>query len=68
MLFTGPPHIGVMISPVLEVQLKISSLVKEPLLAGPHWNKRDTYFIYYANAGELEPFTFTLNFTVCNYW
>ena len=62
--FTGPDHIGVMISPVSGVTLKGWSLDERPPLAGPKWNGRDTFFVYYAYASDPEPWTFTIDLQV----
>ncbi|XP_025831142.1 endoplasmic reticulum metallopeptidase 1 isoform X2 [Agrilus planipennis] len=61
---TGPHHIGVMISPKLGVELTKWSLVKGPPLAGPLWNGRATYFIYYSYGVAYAPLEFSMDFKV----
>lgn len=63
-LLAGPDHIGVMLSPVPGVALDRWSLVDQEPLAGPKWNGRDTYFVYYAYASEPEPLTFSFDLKV----
>ncbi|XP_021931492.1 endoplasmic reticulum metallopeptidase 1-like [Zootermopsis nevadensis] len=58
---TGPDHIGVMLSPVPGVTLDHWSLDDQEPLAGPKWNGRDTYFVYYAYASEPKPLTFSFD-------
>ncbi|KAF5278793.1 hypothetical protein FQA39_LY18351 [Lamprigera yunnana] len=61
----GPQHMGVMVSPVLGVELESWSLVQGiPLAAAPLWNNRFTYFIYYCYAGELIPLNFSMDFKI----
>lgn len=62
---TGPHHVGVMLSPVLGVELRNWSLVEGiPLAATPLWNNRKTYFVYYGYAGEPQPLKFSMDFKV----
>lgn len=63
-LFQGPTHLGVMISPVLGVHLHKCSLKEEHPLAGPKWNGRETYFIYYAYGLEPVPLVFSMELKV----
>jgi hypothetical protein len=63
-LLAGPDHIGVMLSPVLGVALDHWSLDDQEPLAGPKWNGRDTYFVYYAYASKPEPLTFSFDLKV----
>jgi len=58
---TGPDHMGIMLSPVQDVTLDHWSLDDHKPLAGPQWNGRDTFFIYYAYASDLEPLTFSVD-------
>ncbi|CAH1280027.1 unnamed protein product [Diabrotica balteata] len=60
----GPTHIGVMISPVLGVEITDWSIPTQEPLAGPLWNGRKTYFIYYAYGLEPVPITVTIDFKV----
>src|SRR5699024_524874 len=60
----GPTHIDVMISPVLGVELTEWSLNTKRPLAGPKWNGRDTYFIYYAYGLKRVPLKFSMDFKV----
>ncbi|KAJ8939085.1 hypothetical protein NQ314_011239 [Rhamnusium bicolor] len=64
MRIEGPAHIGVMISPVSGVQLEKWSLKTHKLLAGPLWNGRDTYFIYYAYGLDPVPLVFSMDFKI----
>ncbi|KAF7284418.1 hypothetical protein GWI33_022202 [Rhynchophorus ferrugineus] len=61
---TGPTHMGVMISPALGVEIGNWSLPTSGPLAGPLWNGRNTYFIYYAYGLEPVPFKFWIDFKV----
>jgi hypothetical protein len=63
-VFAGPDHIGVMFSPVPGVTLDHWSLDEHEPLAGPKWNGRDTYFIYYAYASDPDPWTFSIDLKV----
>lgn len=63
-LLAGPDHIGVMLSPFPGVALDRWSLDDQEPLAGPKWNGRDTYFIYYAYASEPKPLTFSFDLKV----
>lgn len=58
----GPTHIGVMISPVSGVEIESWSLPTDEPLAGPLWNGRKTYFIYYAYGLEPVPLVFSIDF------
>ncbi|KAJ3647303.1 hypothetical protein Zmor_019187 [Zophobas morio] len=60
----GPTHIDVMISPVLGVTLTEWNLNSKTPLAGPRWNGRDTYFIYYAYGLKRVPLRFYMDFKV----
>jgi hypothetical protein len=60
----GPDHIAVVLSPVPGVTLEHWSLVEQERLAGPKWNGRDTYFVYYAYASNPEPWTFSVDLKV----
>jgi hypothetical protein len=60
----GPTHIDVMISPVLGVELTEWSLNSKKPLAGPMWNGRNTYFIYYAYGLKRVPLRFSMDFKV----
>nr|XP_023012163.1 endoplasmic reticulum metallopeptidase 1-like [Leptinotarsa decemlineata] len=60
----GPPHLGIIISPVQGVELESWSLKTDELLAGPLWNGRKTYFIYYAHGLDAVPFVLSLNFKI----
>lgn len=60
----GPTHIDVMISPVLGVKLTEWSLNSKKPLAGPMWNGRNTYFIYYAYGLKRVPLRFSMDFKV----
>ncbi|XP_012263393.2 endoplasmic reticulum metallopeptidase 1-like [Athalia rosae] len=61
---TGPDHIGIMLSPYEGVHLKKWSVLNDPPLQGPHWNNRETYFIYYACSSDCEPYSFTVDLEV----
>ncbi|KAG5898671.1 hypothetical protein JTB14_030621 [Gonioctena quinquepunctata] len=63
----GPSHLGVMLSPVEGVVLDGWSLETDELLAGPLWNGRKTYFIYYAYGLEAVPFELSLDFKFLQY-
>ncbi|KAL3286357.1 hypothetical protein HHI36_000864 [Cryptolaemus montrouzieri] len=60
----GANHIGVMMSPVFGVTLKQWSLESKQPLAGPIWNGRNTYFIYYTYGLNPVPFNFYIDFEV----
>lgn len=53
-----------MISPVKGIHLHKCSLKEEHPLAGPKWNDRETYFIYYAYGLEPVPLIFSMDFKV----
>ena len=55
---------GIMLSPVQNVTLDHWSLDDHKPLAGPQWNGRDTFFIYYAYASDPEPLTFSIDLKV----
>lgn len=60
----GPTHIGIMISPVKNVALESWSFEGTKPLAGPKWQGRDTYFVYYAYGQTPTPLEFSLDFKV----
>ncbi|EFA07296.2 endoplasmic reticulum metallopeptidase 1 isoform X1 [Tribolium castaneum] len=60
----GPTHIDVMISPTLGVELTQWSLNSKKPLAGPLWNGRNTYFIYYAYGLKRVPLRFSMDFKI----
>lgn len=60
----GPSHMGVLISPVIGVEIDNWSLPTDGPLAGPVWNGRNTYFVYYAYGLEPKPFVFSIDFKV----
>lgn len=62
--FLGPSHMGVLISPVIGVEFDNWSLPTDGPLAGPVWNGRNTYFVYYAYGLEPKPFVFSIDFKV----
>lgn len=51
---------GIMFSPAVGVELDRWSLKSEPLVAAEPWNKRKTYFVFYAYAADPVPFNLTL--------
>jgi len=53
-----------MISPSSGVEIKEWSIPTPEPLAGPKWNNRNTYFIYYAYGLEPVPFKFWIDFKV----
>jgi len=55
---------GIVLSPVQDVTLDRWSLDDHKPLAGPRWNERDTYFIYYAYASDPKPLTFSVDLKV----
>lgn len=57
---TGPSHMGIMFSPAIGVELEKWNLKSEPLVAAEPWNKRKTYFVFYAYAADPVPFNLTL--------
>lgn len=59
---SGPTHMGVMISPTLGVEISSWSIPTPEPLAGPLWNGRNTYFIYYAYGLNPVPFRFWVDF------
>lgn len=61
---SGPTHVGVMISPSSGVEIKEWSIPTPEPLAGPKWNNRNTYFIYYAYGLEPVPFKFWIDFKI----
>lgn len=64
-LFLGPDHLGVMISPLPNIDLTKWSLVDgPPLVNGKSWNGRPTYFIYYSYVAKPVPLTFDIDFQV----
>ncbi|XP_075216314.1 endoplasmic reticulum metallopeptidase 1-like [Lycorma delicatula] len=60
----GPDHMTLVVSPAEGVKLVNWSLVQSKPLAGPKWNHRDTYFVYYSCASEPEPWVFWIDFQV----
>lgn len=60
----GPAHIGVMISPVQGVEINQWSIPTPEPLAGPLWNGRNTYFIFYAYGLDPVPLAFWIDFKV----
>ncbi|XP_060528863.1 endoplasmic reticulum metallopeptidase 1-like [Cylas formicarius] len=60
----GPTHIGVMFSPVRGVKILNWSLPPDHPLAGPSWQGRDTYFIYYAYGLDPVPLNFSIDFEI----
>ncbi|KAL1493675.1 hypothetical protein ABEB36_009373 [Hypothenemus hampei] len=60
----GPAHMGVMISPILGIEIDGWSIPTPEPLPGPLWNGRNTYFIYYAYGLEPVPFQFWINFKI----
>lgn len=65
---TGPDHMGLMVSPVEKAQLLRWSILDEPPLAGPKWNKRETYFVYFSYADKPKPWIFSLDLRVPDGW
>lgn len=53
-----------MVSPVVGITLEKWDLKIETPLAGPLWNGRKTYFIYYAYGIEPVPLRFSMDFKV----
>jgi hypothetical protein len=62
--YLGPDHIGIMISPYKDIQLKRWSILNEKPLQGPLWNKRETYFVYYSCVKDCNEFNFSLELNV----
>lgn len=60
----GSNHIGIMISPVSGIDLKSWSLNSKYPLAGPKWNGRETYFIYYAHGLTPKPLNFSIDLKI----
>lgn len=60
----GPAHMGVMFSPVTEVELVSWSEMRELPLEGPLWNGRKTYFIYYSYGLKPVPFKFSVDLKI----
>lgn len=63
-MLLGPNHLGVMVSPVKGVELMKWSFEGTVPLAGPSWNGRDTYFIYYAYGRTPVDLEFWMDFKV----
>ncbi|XP_066142542.1 endoplasmic reticulum metallopeptidase 1-like isoform X2 [Euwallacea fornicatus] len=61
---SGPTHLGVMMSPVPGVEIRGWSIPTPEPLAGPLWNGRNTYFIYYAYGLEPVPLRFWIDFRI----
>lgn len=61
---SGPAHIGVMISPAQGVEVESWSIPTPHPLAGPQWNGRNTYFIYYAYGLDPVPLSFSIDFKI----
>lgn len=61
---TGPDHMGLMVSPVKGVELLRWSILEGPPLAGPRWNGRETYFVYFSYADKPKPWVFSLDLRV----
>lgn len=55
---------GIMLSPVLGVELKNWDIGSDPLKVLKPFNGRDTYFIYYCYGTTPLPFTFSMDFKV----
>ena len=55
---------GIVLSPVQDVTLDRWSLDDHKPLAGPQWNGRDTFFVYYAYASDPQPLTFSVDLKV----
>jgi hypothetical protein len=53
-----------MLSPVRNVTLDGWSLDDHKPVAGPQWNGRDTFFVFYAYASDPEPLTFSVDLKV----
>lgn len=64
LLFPGPDHIGIIISPYKDVHLEKWSISNKEPLKGPTWNGRETYFVYYACASDCTPYTFSIELNV----
>ncbi|KAK7861774.1 hypothetical protein R5R35_010791 [Gryllus longicercus] len=58
---TGPSHMGLMVSPYKGVSLLEWSFVSGDPLAGPNWQGRPTYFVFYGCASDPEPWTFWID-------
>lgn len=61
---TGPDHMGLMVSPVKGIELLRWSILDDQPLAGPKWNGRETYFVYYSYADKPKPWVFSLELRV----
>ena len=59
---------GIVLSPVQDVTLDRWGLDDHKPLAGPKWNGRDTFFVYYAYASDPEPLTFSVDLKVIKYY
>lgn len=61
---TGPDHMGLMVSPVKEAELLRWSILEGAPLAGPKWNGRETYFVYFSYADKPKSWVFSLDLRV----
>ena len=55
---------NLVLSPYPGVTLLSWSLVQGTPLAGPKWNGRDTYYVYYSCGSDPEPWKFSLDLLV----
>ncbi|XP_066909236.1 endoplasmic reticulum metallopeptidase 1-like isoform X2 [Halyomorpha halys] len=60
----GPDHMTFILSPILDADLISWSILNEKPLAGPSWNGRKTYFIYYSCGSDPLPLNFTVDLKV----
>ncbi|CAH0380645.1 unnamed protein product [Bemisia tabaci] len=60
----GPDHMNLVLSPYPGVTLLSWSLVQGTPLAGPKWNGRDTYYVYYSCGSDPEPWNFSIDLLV----
>lgn len=65
---TGPDHMGLIISPRSGVSFEGWSISNARPVKGPKWQGRDTFFVYYASALDLNPWTFHLDLKVSVNW
>ncbi|XP_050315595.1 endoplasmic reticulum metallopeptidase 1-like isoform X2 [Anthonomus grandis grandis] len=63
---SGPSHIGAIISPIIGIEIKNWSIPTPEPLAGPKWNGRDSYFVFYAYGLDPVPLRFWIDFKVPN--